>query len=142
MHAAISLTIPQIVSPLVVAVFFAAACSLLKEPARQNFSAIMIAGAGAAYLNGGLGVWEFLFCAIVTFLAYRGLRNYRFIAIAWTLHSAWDVAHQFYGTPIMPFVPTSSAGCAICDLGLALWYFRGAPSITSWFREPRLETHG
>ena len=34
---------------------------------------------------------------------------------------------------IVPFVPTSSAGCAICDLGLALWYFLGAPAV-SWRR--------
>jgi hypothetical protein len=47
MHATIPLTTVQMISPLIVAVLFIAACSVLKEPARRNFSAIMIAGAGA-----------------------------------------------------------------------------------------------
>jgi hypothetical protein len=33
----------------------------------------------AAYLNGGLGIWELAFCALLTFLGYRGLQDYRFI---------------------------------------------------------------
>lgn len=127
------LTFLQMVSPLVIALLFIAACSLFKEPNRRNFSAIMFAGAGAAYLNGGLGVWEFAFCGLATFLAYRGLNDYRFIAVGWVLHTGWDVVHHFYGSPIVPFVPSSSAGCAICDLGLALWYFLGAPSFNEWF---------
>lgn len=130
-----SSTILQMISPLIVAVLIIAACSLFDEPNRRNFSAILIAGAGAAYLNGGLGVWEFVFCALITFLAYRGLNDYRFIGIAWLLHTAWDVVHHFYGNPIVPFLPESSIGCAICDTGLALWYFMGAPSIYTWFRK-------
>jgi uncharacterized protein DUF6010 len=125
------LTIPQLIAPLVVAGIFIAACSLFKEPNRRNFSAIIVAGAGAAYLNGGLGIWEFVFCAVITALAFWGFKDYRFIGIAWILHTAWDVVHNFYGNPIVPFVPTSSAGCAICDVALSLWYFLGAPSIYS-----------
>jgi len=125
-------TVPPIISPLAVAVVFIAFCSLLKEPNRRNFSALMIAGAGAAYLGGGLGVSEFAFCALLTLLAYRGLQDYRFIGAAWVLHAAWDVVHHLYGNPIVPFVPTSSAGCAICDLALAAWYFPGAPSLYTW----------
>ena len=138
MYTAVPLTFLQIVAPLMVALGFISACSLLKEPGRRNFSAIMIAGAGAAYLNGGLGAWEFAFCALVTFIAYRGIKDYRFIAVGWLLHSIWDVAHHFYGTPIVPFIPTSSAGCAICDLGLAAWYFLGAPSIYTWLGKRNL----
>ena len=128
------LTIPQVIAPLMVALAFIAACSLFKEPNRRSFSAIMSAGAGAAYLNGGLGGWEFAFCAVATFVAYSGLNDYRFLGVGWVLHTVWDVLHHLYGNPIVPFVPSSSAGCAICDLGLALWYFRGAPSIYDWFR--------
>ncbi len=127
------LTIPQIIAPLLVAIVFITACSFFKEPGRRNFSAIMIAGAGAAYLNGGLLGWEFAFCAVMTCLAYWGLNDYRFIGIGWLLHTVWDVIHHLYGTPIVPFVPLSSAGCAICDSALALWYFRGAPSIFTCF---------
>jgi len=122
------LNAPLIVSPLVVVVVFIALCSRFKEPDRRNFSALMIAGAGAAYLGGGLGVWEFAFCGVLTYLAYRGLRDYRFIGGAWLLHTGWDIVHHLYGNPIVPFVPTSSAGCAICDVALAAWYFTGAPS--------------
>jgi Family of unknown function (DUF6010) len=126
------LSVLQIISPLIVAAVFIALCSLLKEPGRRNFSAIMIAGAGAAYLNGGLGIWEFAFCSLLTFIAYRGLQDYRFIGAGWILHTIWDVVHHLYGTPIVPFVPTSSMGCAISDSALAVWYFFGAPSIYVW----------
>jgi hypothetical protein len=142
MNPQISLTLTQLLAPLVIAVLFIAACSLLKEPARRNFSAIMIAGAGAAYLSGGLGVWEFAFCALMTFVAYRGLSDYRFIGLGWLLHTAWDVMHHLYGNPIVPFVPDSSAGCAISDSALALWYFLGAPSVYSWFESPPYEEPG
>jgi hypothetical protein len=128
-HAKPALTIVDLISPLIGAAIFIAAFSLFKEPARRNFSAIMIAGAGAAYLNGGLGGWEFAFCALITYLAYQGLNDYRFIGAGWALHTAWDVLHHLYGNPIVPFVASSSAGCAICDTVLALWYFQGAPSI-------------
>jgi hypothetical protein len=138
LHAKPELTMPQIISPVIVAVTFILACGRFKEPNRRNFSAIVIAGAGAAYLNGGLGWWEFAFCAVITCLAYWGLKDYRFIAAGWLLHTGWDVLHHLYGNPIVPFAPSSSAGCAICDSVLALWYFSGAPpiarSIAAWFR--------
>jgi hypothetical protein len=89
----------------------------------------MIAGAGAAYLSGGFGVWEFVFCAVITYCAYRGLHSYRYIGIGWLLHSGWDVLHQFYGNPIVPFAPLSSAGCGITDLIIAIWFFAEAPSV-------------
>ncbi len=123
------LSILDLVSPVVVAAAYILACSLLKEPGRRNFNAIMIAGAGAAYLNGGLGIWEFAFTPVVTLLAYKGLRDYRYIGAGWVLHTIWDVVHHRHGNPIVPFAPTSSAGCAICDLVLALWCFAGGPAI-------------
>ncbi len=125
------------ISPMIAAVAFIFACSLFREPQRRNFSAIMVAGAGAAYLNGGLGIWEFAFTPVVTFCAYKGLCDYRFLGAAWLLHTVWDVVHHFYGTPIVPFAPTSSGGCAICDVGIALWYFAGAPSAYELFGKRR-----
>jgi hypothetical protein len=123
----------QIIAPLIVAIVFITLCSLFKEANRRNFSALTIAGAGSAYLNGGLLGWEFAFCTVMTAVAYWGLADYRFIGIGWILHTAWDVIHHLYGTPIVPFVPLSSFGCAICDSALALWYFQGAPAISTWF---------
>ena len=121
-----------VIAPIVVALIFIAATSAFKEPQRRNFMAIMIAGAGAAYLNGGFGVWEFAFTAVVTFFAYKGLASYRFIGGGWLLHTGWDVLHHLYGNPIVPFVATSSLGCAICDPVIAAWCFAGAPSV--WHR--------
>jgi hypothetical protein len=95
--------------------------------------AVMIAGAGAAYLNGGLGKWEFVFTAVITYCAYKGLRSYGFIGIGWILHAAWDVVHHLYGTPIVPFVAMSSFGCAICDPVIAIGVFSARLPFTSCF---------
>ena len=122
-------TIVEVFAPIVIALIFIALTSLIPEPQRRDFNAIMVAGAGAAYLGAGLGVWEFLYTSVATYLAYRGLRSYSFIGIAWLLHSGWDVIHHFYGNPIVPFVAKSSLGCAICDPVVALWCFVGAPSM-------------
>jgi len=119
----------DVVVAVVVAVLFIVATSAFKEPQRRNFNAVMIAGAGAAYLNGGLGVWEFPFTAVVTYCAYKGLNSYRFIGLGWILHTGWDVMHYLYGNPIVPLVATSSLGCAICDPFIAAWCLAGAPSV-------------
>ena len=119
----------DIVAPVVVATLFIIATSAFKEPQRRHFNAIMIAGAGAAYLNGGLGIWEFAFTAVVTYCAYKGLNAYSFIGLGWLLHTGWDIMHHLCGNPIVPFVPTSSLGCAICDPIIAAWCFAGAPSV-------------
>ena len=119
----------DIVVPVAVALVFISLTSLLREPQRREFNAIMVAGAGAAYLGAGLGAWEFAFAAAATYVAYRGLRSYTLIGVAWLLHTGWDVIHHFYGNPIVPFVAKSSLGCAICDPVIALWCFLGAPSL-------------
>src|SRR5258708_27504644 len=92
------------IAPILFPLVYIALSSLIKEPNRRHFNAIMIGGAGAAYLSGGgLGKWEFLFTAMVTYCAYKGLASYRFIGIGWMLHVAWDLMHHFYGNPIVPF---------------------------------------
>lgn len=129
-HSIVEFHVIDAIAPVVFAIVFICISSLLHEPARRNFMAIMVGGAGAAYLSGGgLGVWEFAFTAAVTYCAYQGLRSYGFIGLAWVLHTAWDVVHHYYGHPIIPFLPFSSAGCAITDLVLAAWMFAGAPSV-------------
>src|SRR2546430_7291250 len=97
----------DIVARVVVATLFISATSAFKEPQRRNFNAIMIAGAGAAYLNGGLGLWECAFTAAMTACAYQGLHAYRWIGLGWLCHTAWDVLHHLYGHPILPFSATS-----------------------------------
>jgi len=66
----------NVVGPILIGILYIFASSLFKEPHRRNFNAIMIAGAGAAYLNGGLGLWEFAFTAVLTYCAYHGLNSY------------------------------------------------------------------
>lgn len=131
----------DVLGPVIVAFVYISLCSLFKEPNRRSFNAIFIAGAGAAYLSGGFGIWEFVFLAVVTYCAYRGLRSYGFIGVGWLLHTGWDVLHHLYGNPIVPFVPDSSLGCAITDPVIALWCFAGAPSVYDLFRRSRRGGH-
>ena len=81
-----------------------------------------------------MGVWEFAFTGVMTVCAYLGFRSYRFIGIGWLLHTGWDVLHHLLGHPIIPLVPTSSFGCAVCDPVIAWWCFAGAPSLFMVFR--------
>lgn len=46
----------NVLGPVLVAILYISACSFFRELNRRNFNAIMIAGAGAAYLNGGFGI--------------------------------------------------------------------------------------
>ena len=125
------------IGPALGAAVFVLVMSLVREPARRQFNAIFVAGAGAAYLNGGLGLWEFPFIAVATAVAYLGLRSHRFIGAAWLLHAAWDVVHHLWGNAIWPWQPLSSFGCAVLDTLLALWFLAGAPSVFALVRRPR-----
>jgi hypothetical protein len=116
--------------PVAIGIGFILLCSLIHEAARKKFMAVLIGGAGAAYLSGGgFGLWELPFCTVLTICAYNGLRSYRFIGIGWMLHTGWDILHHLYGNPILPFDATSSLGCAICDPVIAAWCFAGAPCL-------------
>jgi hypothetical protein len=116
--------------PLLIGVLYVSLNSLIAEPYSRRFNAIMVAGAGAAYLSGGgLGVWEIAFTAVLTYVAYRGLDSWTFIGIGWLLHSAWDVMHHFRGHPLIPFAHDSSLGCAICDPVIAIWCLAGGPGL-------------
>lgn len=125
-------TVLSIVLPVIVGLVYILLSSLLTEPARQKFSAVMVAGAAAAYISSGaLGLWELAFTALVTFCAFKGLRDYRWLGVGWLLHTGWDIVHHLKGAPIIPALSHSSLGCAICDPVIAIWMFRGAPTIIS-----------
>jgi hypothetical protein len=122
----------SVLAPILIGVVYVVLNSLIREPHRQTINALMVAGAGAAYLSGGgLGGWELAFTAVMTFVAYLGLRSWSFIGIGWLLHTAWDVVHHVKGSPLLPFAHDSSFGCAICDPVIALWCFAGGPSLGS-----------
>jgi uncharacterized protein DUF6010 len=129
MHHPPPLIMMDYVGPVVGAIMFVLIMSLVKEPARQTFNAIFVAGASGVYLSGGFGVWELLYPALLMPILYLGLRSYRFIAIAWLMHSCWDIAHHVWGNPIWPFMPTSSFGCMIFDALIVVWFWVGAPSV-------------
>lgn len=120
-----------------IAFVFISIMSLVKEPTRQKLNAIIIAGAGGVYWSGGLGVAEFIFGSIMLVVAFKGLKHYYFIGIGWLLHTGWDIMHHLYGDPIVFLEPSSSAGCAVCDPILAIWFFLGAPSILSRFKKQK-----
>jgi hypothetical protein len=58
-----------------------------------------------------------------TYVAYRALDSYWFIAIGWLMHPPWDLAHHLYGYPLWPWMPMSSVGCAVFDPIVAVWAF-------------------
>lgn len=129
----------NLISPVVIALVYIALCSQLPEPTRQKVNALMVAGAGAVYVSGGgMGTWELAFATALTFCAFKGLADYRWIGVAWLLHTAWDVVHHLKGAPIIPAFAHSSFGCAICDPVLAVWMLRGAPAIQTWFATKRV----
>ncbi|WP_328582576.1 DUF6010 family protein [Streptomyces sp. NBC_00370] len=126
-----------VVAPIVIGLAYVAAMSPLREPHRRRLNVLMLAGAGAAYLSsGGVGRWEIAFTAVVTYCAWRGLSDYRWIGVGWLLHTGWDVVHAVRGVPILPFAEHSSTGCAICDPVIAVWCLSGGRPLTELFRRP------
>jgi Family of unknown function (DUF6010) len=119
----------KVLAPIASALVYISRSSLLGEPARQNFNAVFLAGAGAAYLSGGLrrvgvrlhrpGYPLRLHGAVVVRFCRRRMAS---------AHRLGRVAPPLRD-PIVPFAPDSSLGCAICDPVIALWLFAGAPSV-------------
>jgi hypothetical protein len=124
-----------VLAPILIGLLYVVLASLIAEPHRRKFNAVMVGGAGAAYLSGGaLGPWELAFCAVMAYVAFRGLDSWTFIGIGWLLHTGWDIVHHLKGQPILPFAHDSSFGCAFCDPVIAIWCFTGGRSVTTWFR--------
>ena len=129
MHELPDIHAMNVIGPLLAAVVFVAAMSLVREPARQNLNAILVAGSTLAYLGGGFGAWELIYPAVATPVAYFALRSYRLVGVGWLMHAAWDIVHHLYGNPIWSFMPTSSFGCLLFDSAIAVWFLAGARSI-------------
>ena len=125
----------QWIAPIVIGLTFVSLMALIKEPDRRTWMAVIVGGAGSAYLSGGgYGKVELLFVTVMTVVAYKGLQSYRFIGVGWMLHTGWDILHHIGGHPLLPFNATSSFGCAVCDPVIAAWCFAGAPSIAGVVR--------
>jgi Family of unknown function (DUF6010) len=134
-HIIPELPLANAIAAVGIAIVYISVFSLVKEPSRQKINAVIIAGAGAVYWSGGLGIWEYVFATAMLFMAFKGLSNYKYIGIAWLMHTTWDTLHHLYANPIVPFSASSSAGCAVCDSILALWFFYKAPSIFTLFNK-------
>lgn len=129
----------NILAAVGIALIYIVIFSVVKEPHRQKINAVIIAGAGAVYWNGGLGIIEYVFGTLMIALACGGLSSYVYIGTGWLLHTSWDLLHHYYAQPIVPFSPSSSLGCAVCDAVLALWFFMKAPSVFG--KNKILQTH-
>src|SRR5499427_8241572 len=130
MFAAPTLLASDYYGPAIAALCFVVIMTCVPERTRRAFNAILVAGTCGTYLNGGFGLWELVYPLLATPVVYAGLRSYRFIGIAWLMHSVWDLAHHLWGNPLWPFMPTSSWGCMIFDSVICIWFFAGAPSLT------------
>jgi hypothetical protein len=132
--------------PVVVGLVWAAIFSFVPEPHRLRINAVLVGGAGAAYISGGsFGLAELGFTALMSAVAYLGLRSWTFVGVGWLLHTCWDILHHRRGAPLIPSLPDSSFGCAICDPVIALWCFTGGRSpreLLLWFRARRPAGHG
>ena len=123
------LQLADYLGPTFGAVVFVVLMSLVKEPTRRTFNAMLVGGAGGVYLSGGLGPWEVLYPFATIGIAWLGLRSHRYIGVAWLLHAGWDLVHHLSGNAIWPFMPTSSFGCLVFDTLIAIWFLAGAPSF-------------
>ncbi len=132
-----NMQIMDTVGPALGAGVFILAMRKVPEPLRLRLNAILVIGVCGAYLSGGgFGVWEVSYPLIATPIALLALRSYRFIAIGWWMHSAWDIAHHLWGNPIWPFMATSSWGCFIFDALTAVWLFTLEPAPVSISTRP------
>lgn len=110
--------------PALAAVVLVLIMRRVAEPTRLKVNGAAVVGASGLYVSGGgFGVLELVYTAIAAFLGYRALSSYRFIAIGWWCHAAWDLAHHFWGNPLWSFMPTSSWGCLIFDSLIACWFW-------------------
>lgn len=132
-HVVPEFTVLHAILALALVPIFITVMSLVREPIRQNLYAVIIAAAGSVYSNHCLGVWEQVFSAVMIFMAYKGLANYRYIAVAWIFHALFDIPHHFFAVPLDPAAPFSSAVCFIFDPLIAIWFFFGAPTVFTFF---------
>ena len=109
--------------------------SLVREPTRQQLNAILVAGAGFAYMSGGLGFFEYAFIPAAISPAFSGCVRIGPISVAWFLHVGWDIVHHLYGNPIWPWMPLSSLACATLDTLIGIWFLAGAPSVYALLRD-------
>ncbi len=119
-----------VVSGLTIAALWVFGCSLLREPQRRVLNTLLIGVAAGAYGNHQFGPLEALGTLTLLFLGFLAFKDYRFLAAAWLVHTAIDVAHHLNGDPMFSYFPASSVGCAVTDPILAMWFWHGARPLS------------
>jgi hypothetical protein len=120
----------DVIGPAIGGALFVLGMSLVPDKRRVTWNAIFVAGTAGVYISGGgFGVWELTYPILVMPILYRALTSYRFIGLAWLMHSAWDLPHHLWGGPIWPFMLTSSIGCFVFDAVIGIWFVMGAPTV-------------
>lgn len=122
-HVAPAVHALDLLRPALAALLVVFLMSRIREPVRHKIHAVLVAGFSTIYMGGGLGPWELLYVGPASYVAYRAMDSYRFVALGWLMHAVWDMVHHLYGNPLWPWVPTSSVGCAVFDPIVAIWAF-------------------
>jgi hypothetical protein len=118
----------QILINLIAAPVFVGLAGLIPMPWRHRAMAALMLVAAVVYLDGGLGLWEFGFAAVLFGCALAGFRDVRAVGVGWLVHTVSDAIHHANGLPMVTSMPLSSFGCAVFDPLIAIWFFAGAPS--------------
>lgn len=111
------------------AALFILLAGLIREPFRQRAMVIVLAYAAGVFLNDPFAPYGLIVSLLVALLAGLGLTNYRWIALDWVIHSAWDTCLHMEGHGVAGLDPMTSFACAVVDPIIALWLWFGAPSV-------------
>lgn len=107
--------------------------STMSAPRRQLFNCVLVGLASATYLNHQFGPLEVVGTIAVFACGVLGLKNVRWLAVAWLIHALIDALHHGVGDPLLRWMPASSLGCAVFDPVLAAWFAVGAPDVRPLF---------
>ncbi|MCC3406986.1 MAG: hypothetical protein JGK17_15605 [Microcoleus sp. PH2017_10_PVI_O_A] len=127
----------DIVSGFIIAAIWICGFSVISEPRRRQVNCILVGLAASTYGNHSFGLTEAAGTIILLTLGILGLGNYRWLGVAWLVHSGLDIAHHIANDPMFQYFPASSVGCAVTDPILALWFFAGAPDIFGIIKQQR-----
>jgi hypothetical protein len=122
-HIVPTVHLPALLGSALAALLAVFLMSRMREPVRHKFNVVIVAGFSTIYVGGALGAWELLYVLPAAYVAYRAIDSYRFVAVGWLMHPVWDIVHHLHGSPLWPWMPASSVGCAVFDPIVALWAF-------------------
>ena len=63
--------------------------------------------------------------------SFLGFKSYKFIGVGWIIHTIYDWIHYKNGFPLINGVPGTAFGCAVFDIGIAIYFLFDAPNLFS-----------